>query len=390
MTAMLADPVTEAVAAARELLTRRTGASVTLVDPVDLGGSGRTVVIRVRVAENPFQLPRTMVIKQVRDSATESVTRTGLGAGDDTAFLREAVSYQFATALATDTRPGPALIAYDLKERLLVLSDLGDAAPFTSLIAHPDPASVTNSLMALAQALGRMHAATFGREEDFGALLGRAGVGHTRDGLSDQVADAVADVPTMLSAELGIEVPPRIAEAVTRAAKLFGSGGHRAFSPSDLCPDNIIVNDEGVRFLDYEWGGFRDATLDVAYTLMSYPGCLCRLDLTPERAEAMVDAWRAEVVGIWPHLSDDDVLHSTLLDAQLVWAWLTTHWFLPDDDTRNAALRRHHLSVPRSVALTARWSILSEYARFVGHTEIADFAGAVVGGLSARWSDTTS
>ncbi|MBY6350627.1 hypothetical protein [Rhodococcoides corynebacterioides] len=46
------------------------------------------------------------------------------------------------------------------------------------------------------------------------------------------------------------------------------------------------------------------------------------------------------------------------MHGQLVWAWLTTHWFLPDDDTRNAALRRHHLSVPRSVALTARWSTL--------------------------------
>ncbi|MBM7414715.1 MULTISPECIES: kinase [Nocardiaceae] len=390
MTAMLADPITEAVAAARELLTRRTGASVTLVDPVDLGGSGRTVVIRVRVAENPFQLPRTLVIKQVRETSTESVSRTGLGAGDHTAFLREAVSYQFATALATHTRPGPSLIAYDLKERLLVLSDLGDAAPFTSLIANPDPSSVTNSLMALAQALGRMHAATFGREEDFGALLGRAGVADSRDGLADQVAVAQSDVPAMLAADLGIEVPPAVAAAVARAAKLFGSGGHRAFSPSDLCPDNIIVNDEGVRFLDYEWGGFRDATLDVAYTLLSYPGCLCRLDLTPERAEAMVDAWRAEVVGIWPHLADDDVLHAKLLDAQLVWAWLTTHWFLPDDDTRNAALRRHHLSVPRAAALTTRWSILSEYARFVGHHDLADFAGDVRQALAARWPAAAS
>ncbi len=160
----------------------------------------------------------------------------------------------------------------------------------------------------------------------------------------------------------------------------------RAFSPSDLCPDNIIVNDEGVRFLDYEWGGFRDATLDIAYTVMSYPGCLCRLELSPERAEAMVEAWRAEVVGMWPHLADDAVLHAKLLDAQLIWAWLTTFWFVPDDDARNAALRRHYLSVPRSVALTTRWTILADYARSVGHADLADFADDVRHALGSRWA----
>ncbi|MGU3433268.1 phosphotransferase family protein [Actinomycetes bacterium M1A6_2h] len=385
MTAMLADPVAEAVSAARDLLTRRTGASVTLIDPVDLGGSGRTVVLRVRVGENPFQLPRTLVIKQVRESAREIATRTGLGAGDDTAFLREAVSYQFSTALATDSRPGPALIAYDLAARLLVLSDLGDAAPFTSLLAHPDSSSVTNSLMAMAQALGRMHAATVGREDDFGALLARVGVGGTVDGLSAQVADAVAVVPKLLASELQVEVPRAVADAVTRSAKLFGPGGMRAFSPSDLCPDNVTVNDEGVRFMDYEWGGYRDATLDVAYNLLSYPGCLCRLELTPERASAMVDAWRAEVVGIWPQIARDEVLNAKLFDAQLIWLWLTTYWFLPEDDTRNAALREHHLSVPRSHALVVRWTIMANFSDRIGDTATAVFARAVADGLRTRF-----
>lgn len=393
MTAMLADPITGAVAAARDLLTKRTGAAVSLVDPVDLGGSGRAVVVRVRVAGNPFQLPRSLVIKQVRDANVDAGTRTGLGGGDDTAFLREAASYQFSTALAVTTRPGPSLIAYDLSARLLVLSDLGDATPFATLVAHADPhrpladGSVTNSLMAMAQALGRMHAATFGREDDFDALLARAGVAHTTDRLVDQTDEALTRVPDMLADELDLPVPPVVATAVARAGKLFGAGGLRAFSQSDLCPDNILVNDEGVRFLDYEWGGFRDATLDVAYTLLSYPGCLCCLELTPERAEAMVDAWRAEVVGIWPQLADDRTLRSKLLDAQLVWAWLTTYWFLPDDDTRHASMRRHQLSVPRSKALVTRWATLSAYAASVGAAEIADFATAVGGALSARWPE---
>lgn len=387
MTATLADPVSEVVAAAQQLLTKRTGAPVTLVDAVDLGGSGQAVVLRVRVAENPFQLPRTLVIKQLRETAADADVHEGKQTtGSQAAFLREAASYQFATALATDSRPGPDLLAYDLHARLLVLSDLGDASPITTLLRHSDTASVTNSLMAMAQALGRMHAATVGREEDFAALLRRAGLPLSDDGIAAQIPDALVAVPRMLSDELDLgETPESILHRVERSGRLFAHGAFRAFSPADLCPDNIIVNDEGVRFLDYEWGGFRDATLDITYALASFPGCLCHFDLSTERAQAMIDAWRAEVVGIWPHLADDHVLASKILDAQLIWVWLSTYWFLPNDHARIAAAREHHLSVPRSAALLARWSVLADQAERTGASDVAEFAHRVVTALRVKW-----
>lgn len=384
MTAILADPVSEVVAAAQQLLTRRTGAPVTLVDPDDLGGSGQATVVRVRVSENPFQLPRTLVIKQVRESPGVESTRDATG--EHAAFLREAASYQFATALATDSRPGPDLLAYDLDARLLVLSDLGDASPITALLKHSDAGSVTNSLMAMAQALGRMHAATFGREDDFAALLRRVGLPDSTDGIAAQIPDALASVPRILKDELGIdETPSSVLARVERSSRLFAHGAFRAFSPSDLCPDNILVNEEGVRFLDYEWGGFRDATLDITYALASFPGCLCHFDLSDDRAQAMIDAWRSEVVGIWPHLADDRFLASKILDAQLIWVWLTTYWFLPNDRTRIAAARSHNLSVPRSDALISRWSVLMHQAERTGDQAVADFAGRIVDALLSKW-----
>ncbi|MFC0449531.1 phosphotransferase family protein [Rhodococcus jostii] len=381
MTATLADPVSEVVAAAEKLLTRRTGAPVTLVDPVDLGGSGRTIVLRVRVAENPFSLPRTLVIKQLREesgvSGARAVDPDDLSGDSGSAFLREAVSYQFATALATDSRPGAELLASDLEARLLVLSDLGDATPISALLEHSDAETVTNTLMAMAQALGRMHAATVGREEDFTALLRRAEVAHCDDTVAEQVERAVPAVPRLLAEILGIDVSPELTEQVARAAKLFESGRFRAFSPSDLCPDNIIVNDEGVRFLDYEWGGFRDAMLDIAYALVSFPGCLCSIDLSDDRTQAMIEAWRAEVVGMWPALADDNVLAARMVEAQLIWVWLSTYLFLPENHTRIAAVREHHLSVPRSEALIQRWDRLARSADHAGNTVVAHHARTI-------------
>ncbi|WP_405165387.1 kinase [Nocardia sp. NBC_01499] len=389
MTALLAERAAEVVSAAQQLLTKRMGAPVKLSDPIELSGSGRTTVLRVRVAENAFSLPRTLIVKQVRGHSHDRTTG-GLAPGVasiDSAFLREAVSYQFTTALSREQRPGAYLIAHSLPERLLILSDLGENSLLTQMLQSGAEPATRNGLMAFAQALGRMHAATVGREADFVALLRRVDVVHRVDGIAQQAESAIAEVPGLLQRELGIEVPGEIAERIVRGNRLFSAGRFRAFSPSDLCPDNVILNEEGARFLDYEWGGFRDATLDIAYTLVSFPGCLCDFELSRERARQMVEAWRSEVVGVWPALADDELMSERILEARLIWVWLSTYWFLPADHARIAAAREHGLSVPRSEALINRWAALAEDARCTGDDIIGDFAEDVSAMLEERWSE---
>ena len=59
MTTLLADPVAQVIATAEELLSKRAGATVTLAEPEDLGGSGPAIVLRVRAVQNPFALPKS-------------------------------------------------------------------------------------------------------------------------------------------------------------------------------------------------------------------------------------------------------------------------------------------------------------------------------------------
>ena len=110
-----------------------------------------------------------------------------------------------------------------------------------------------------------------------------------------------------------------------------------------------------MRFLDYEAAGFRDASLDVAQVLIGFPGCLCDFELTPRHREAMIEAWRAEVSAVWPQLQDDDWLARKLLAAELIWVWMSTYWFLPENHGRIAEVREHELSIRRSDALVRRW-----------------------------------
>ncbi|MGV9671084.1 MULTISPECIES: hypothetical protein [unclassified Gordonia (in: high G+C Gram-positive bacteria)] len=322
MTVITESRITSVVRAAEALLSHRAGSPVVLAEPEDLGGSGRTIVVRVRVAQNPLSMDRTLVIKALPQHE------------DPHAFHREIASYKYATALPTESRPGPQLIASDPDVRLMVLSDLGRGNAMTDLLAGTDVVETSRAISAWGQALGRMHAATVGGEGDFAALVRRGPAGTQGGDLLREEALRASRVARARAADLGVEMGCSVVRALDTACRLFDEGDHRAFSPSDVGPENILLNEAGVQFMDYEWGGFRDASLDIAYALVTFAAQLGpqALDRHGDLEIAMVDAWRSEVHGIWPALRRDGDLQRTLVIARLLWVWLSTIWMLPDDD----------------------------------------------------------
>ncbi|HEY0637969.1 MAG TPA: hypothetical protein VGD67_10005 [Pseudonocardiaceae bacterium] len=370
------------MSAAERLLSRWCGATVRLTDPEDLGGSARSVVLRVRVGDNPFSLPRTLVLKR-------SLVPAGVaGEGPDT-YAHEAASCQLLTAVQPADPVGPELIAHDPVARLLIMEDLGRAATLAEKLLGSDPRSAERGLLAWARSLGRLHAVTAGREADFGALMRRLGPRTWHDPIAPDARRALAELPELLAAELGVVTPPATAIRARGTARLLGGGGFRAFSPSDLCPDNNLVTNHGVRFLDFEWGCIRDVTLDVAYLRVPFPSCWCVHRLPAGMADAMLAAWRAETVDVWPALADDDVLLPRLLDAQVLWTWLSTWWLVPRGEEADRPISSSTPETPgRAAALVDRWERL---AVDCASTEpaLAEHATTVADALRARWSVPT-
>src|SRR5205823_922841 len=144
--------------------------------PEDLGGSERSVVARARVIRNPFSLPRTLVVKH------------HIGEPDPTRpdpFRFEVASCQLFTALPKDARPSPVIIAHDPQTRLIVMEDLGRSSSLADTLFGNDPTQAQRNLLSWARAIGRMQAATAGREDDFDALLRRLGAQTRRDAIAE-------------------------------------------------------------------------------------------------------------------------------------------------------------------------------------------------------------
>jgi hypothetical protein len=367
------------VGLAEELLTRRHGATVRLADPVDLGGSARSLVVRVRVAEDPFSLPRTLVLKHYLDEP-------GTGEQSTDRFRYEAASCQLLTAMPTEERASPMLVANDPTHRLLVLEDLGRCSTLADRLHEPDPKAAERALLGWARSLGRMQAATAGREDDFGALLRRFGERAWRDPLADDARAALAQVPDQLAQLLRVEAAPAAVAEARAAARLLGGSGYRAFSPAEIRPDNCLLTGSGARFLDFEWGCFRDVALTAATLRLPLPSGGKARAQPAGMAEAMVAAWQAEITPVWTDLADPEVLRERVLQAEVLWVWLSTRALLP------AVVGARHVGPAARVVvadpgedapavLSALWRRLGVDAAQAGMVPIAELAAAVVGAL---------
>jgi len=379
-----ADPLTHAAVVralnlAEQLLTRRHGATVTLADPEDLGGSARSLVLRARVAANPFGLPRGLVIKHYQRNPTP---------GRADRFRQEAASLQLFTSLPGDGRPSPELFAHDPANRLLVLEDLGRSSTLADKLFGSDATAAERCLLNWARALGRLHAVTATREHDFYALLRRLGERSWRDPMADEARSALATVPELVRAELGVTVSAAASAEAQSTARLLGGTRYRAFSPSEACPDNNLVTSKGVRFVDFEWGCFRDVLLDAAYFRVPFPACESSFALPAGMSEAMLAAWRSEVVSVWPDLDDSDRLARRMLDAQVLWVWLCTLLLLPKGLAEDGPIGPNVTRSPRALlALAHYWTQLAKDAANGGKPATVELAESMLRGLVKRLGD---
>lgn len=304
----------EIVETAEGLLAKRYGGTQHLTEVEQLNGSGTATVLRARVSNSPFLQQRSVVLKYIPATGDPF---------DDSALVREIVSYQFTTSLTEEVRPGPVILAYDIDKRIMVLSDSGNGDTFAELLEQRTGDQRMQILRNLGQSLGSLHAATADREADFNVLMSRMLSRYPATAEMQKQRDALLPTAIEVGLEIlektGINIPQVVREFATDAQRRLISGHHRAFTPFDLSPDNIIVA-ERTHFLDYEVAGFRDATFDVACVIAGFPQFVFSLPITDDEADELIDAWVQEVRGIWPNVNNEDRLHARIVTALIGWA----------------------------------------------------------------------
>jgi hypothetical protein len=366
------------LAAAQKSLAERFGGPVTLSQATVLQSSGRSLVWRCQVDEGPAGLPDTLILKQVRGDAERAYDP------DDAPpfspawrFFNDWTGAELLTVLTAQdaARPpvGPRFYGGDRAAGLIVLEDLGEGESLADLVQGNDPARAEQALMAFAAAVGRMHAATIGRETEYRRLQDALGAPAPEppDGPGyPRFREACETLDFRLSSEFEAEI-------ATVTASMREPGPFLAYTHGDPCPDNTRCSGDSLRLLDFEFGAFRHALRDGVYGRILFPTCWCVNRLPLAIAPRMEAVYRAELVKGCPEAGDDTRFSRVVVEACAHWALETAQWHLPEalkeDGQWGLATVRQRLLVrfDQAAALTEE----------LGHLEAL---GAALHALAAR------
>ncbi|WP_354644081.1 hypothetical protein [Kitasatospora camelliae] len=267
-----------------------------LHDPVDLGGSPRSTVLRCRTDEGG-----TVVVK-----AFEPEPDSLRGFGAEAAGL--------ALGLA-----GPRLlgVAPDAARPLLVMADLGTAPTLADLLLGDDPKAAVDALLAWSRGLGRLAAGSVGHREEFVRATERYAGGRPLWSEERWVEKATEQLWPVL-ARLGVDAPPGLAGELAEIAGITDDP-YQGFTPGDTCPDNNLITPQGLELIDFETCGYQSVFLTAAYCRMPFSTCWCVFELPEQLAQEIEDTYRAEVTGVFPALAEDAVWEAGVRRAVAAW-----------------------------------------------------------------------
>ncbi|WP_424528347.1 hypothetical protein ACOZ38_01910 [Sphaerisporangium viridialbum] len=343
-----------------EAILRAAGevAGVELFDPVDLGGSSRSSVLRCRTAEGGS------VIVKAFTTEPEALR----------AFTAEAAGLSLRLA-------GPELLGVDASVPLVVMNDLGHAPTLADVLLGDDPKAAVDGLLTWARGLGRLAAGSVHRRADLARLWTAYDKGMLSWGEEPWIARNAAELLTLLPAS-GIAVPPGLPEELARIGTAGGQE-YPAFTPGDTCPDNNLLTVDGLRLIDFEGACFQSVFMTAAYCRMPFSSCWCVFVLPPGLAEEIEQAYRAEVTAIYPALAEDAVWHAGVRQAIAVWTVDVTVRLLPRTaDDKPLHPTRHPTPTMRQL-LTHRWEMASTLNDF---PEFAETMRLLLAKVASEWN----
>lgn len=330
-----------------------------LTDLGALGGSDRSGVHRATHGDG------TVVVKSY-------------AGGTRLSWARERVGLAAAGAVLV----APRLLAVAADPPLVVMEDLGSAPSVADRLLGDDAVAADEALLAWAATLGRLHAATHADREATarafaeaeGAVAGDEPVDRFDAGMAGSLDRATVDWAA--NAELlGLAGPPDVRAL---AASLL-QPHHHALSPADVCPDNNLMTDGGLRLIDFEWSEVRHAAWDVSYLAVPWPTCWCSWRIPEASAERALDAYREEAVRGVPYVGTDAFLDDVEA-ARVCWALVSVSWSL------RHGLREESTPTPSGPSTRPRMQHRLQQVAESG-TAAAAFAGEVLEHTRQQWGD---
>jgi ankyrin repeat protein len=353
----------------------------------------RNQLLRCALAAAPAGAPGTVMVKRRRPADYDPENHASFATRG---LYRDWAGLEFLTGIGAELVGSPRFYGGDRAAGFVVMEDLGQPKGLDHYLLEGSAEQAERGLVLLATTLGRMHAATLGREAEYDRIRGALGPGDGAERRREEADEVRRNGRTLLErcSGLGVATPgavERDLEAV--AASVADPGPFLAYTHGDPCPDNnaLSLSQDGpggdrFRLIDFEIGGYRHALRDGVYGRIRFPTCWCVRDLPEDVIRRMEDAYRAELVKGCPAAADDVTYLRALAEGAGAWVVNTVTWSvshsLDYDLWWGVATHRQRVLM--------RLAALAELTRRAAHLEALGETAARLGdALRARWEPFT-
>ena len=285
---------------AESVLSARFGGSVKLDGGEDLGGSDRSYTYRYVVVDGPDQVPASAAVKMARQWGDSGPYDPDVAENPAIGLLNDWAGLEFLTEVSEGMSSSPVCYGGDRETGLFVMQDMGSPRQLDHILLGDDGEEAEKALIQLAISLGRMHAATIGKQEIFEKR--REALGPTKPYGLGWLRVRTRELEEALDLGIGPEVNEQIDDCI---AALETPGPFTAYVHDDPCPDNCLWVDGQIKLLDFENGAYRHALLDGTYGRTLFPSCWCVNQIPGHIPLRMEDEYRNELVAGCPEAGDD-------------------------------------------------------------------------------------
>jgi len=282
----------------------------------------RNVLLRLLIDNPTTKMPQSLVLKI---TATDKKTFDAESADESeteqlSRFARDWAGLEFLSQIGSSH--GPHFYAGSLEHKFIVIEDLGHlhtslVGPLTRLSSEANLKGAEAALRSYMYRMGRMHADTFGKTDQFNSILHRIypksiRVHHLNEPDVTQILSRFKDITGDESKELSQEVQSIL--ELTHSASDF-----KVLLHGDICPDNVFFQEKEIRLFDFEYGDLGHALIDGVYLRMSMPSCWCSKTVPQYILDKMELIYREELKKTITAASVDKTYAKALAYACAYW-----------------------------------------------------------------------
>ncbi len=236
---------------------------------------------------------------------------------------------------------GAKAYAGSAEHGFFLMQDLGKGVSLADKLNSNNPQEARNALLLYAKSLGQLHAATQNQEAQWNQIRSRIGAPKAPSQLEQWATQTNQFIG--ICQRYGIAIPEQFAfEMNTILVALEHPKEYLVFTPTDCCPDNHLLQEDGLLFFDCEGATMRHALLDAAYLLVPFPSCWCVGQIPEHLSRELIAAYRQEFFG-GSDFEDQLTLAVAYWTIQtLTWKW-AGDWEKQDYPWGLVSFRQRHL-----------------------------------------------